>query len=176
VDSSDNDDNNNSMSGPPSPNSNNTDRPPQKNMGPADTSSSAFAGGSLEYAAPEILRIAEATKDGGAHTVRKVVSTAVDIWAFGVCVYCMVVGSRPFSNAFQPRVVMAILAGDWDRQRLSEKGGVEVLDLVEGCLEMEERARWDVGEVLGSLWLRGVGEEEEGAEERANGGGGGWRL
>ncbi|OQU94327.1 Protein kinase domain-containing protein isoform 4 [Cladophialophora immunda] len=51
-----------SMSGPPSPEFNDADRPPRKPFGPADTSTSAFAGGSLEYAAPEILRIAERIK------------------------------------------------------------------------------------------------------------------
>ena len=34
--------------GPPSPHVNSADRPPQRSMGPSDTSTSAFAGGSLE--------------------------------------------------------------------------------------------------------------------------------
>lgn len=151
------------------------DRPPQKNIGPADTSSSAFAGGSLEYAAPEILRINQAIEDG--ESERPVVSSAVDVWAFGVCVYCMVVGSRPFANAFQPRIVMAILANDWDRDRLLEKDGDECLELVEGCLQTDVDKRWDIQDVLASRWLKDVAERENGEERsKENDGGTGWRL
>jgi serine/threonine protein kinase len=162
---------NDNISGPPSPGLHMADRLPPKHMGPADTSSSAFAGGSLEYAAPEILRIAESTQMG--NSGRSIVSPAVDIWALGVCIYTMVVGSRPFSNTFQPRVVMAILAGDWDKERLERKGGPDVLELVEGCLELNEAERWDIEEVLSCDWLNDVADDEEGMEEnRSNG----WRL
>ncbi|KAI9878591.1 MAG: hypothetical protein M1823_006939, partial [Watsoniomyces obsoletus] len=80
-------------SDPPSPRVNETDRPPQKHIGPADTSTSAFAGGSLEYAAPEILRVAKSLSASSskseldlsipsASVERAIVSPAVDIWAF----------------------------------------------------------------------------------------------
>ena len=153
------------------------DRPPQKNIGPADTSSSAFAGGSLEYASPEILKINQAIEDGESH--RPVVSSAVDVWAFGVCVYTMVVGSRPFANAFQPRIVMAILANDWDRNKLLEKGGDECLELVDGCLQTDVDHRWDIQDVLASRWLKDVAESEDGEErskENDDVGSTGWRL
>jgi hypothetical protein len=153
------------------------DRPPQKSIGPADTSSSAFAGGSLEYASPEILRMNQAIEDG--ESERPVVSSAVDVWAFGVCVYCMVVGSRPFANAFQPRIVMAILANDWSREVLLEKGGEDCLELVEGCLEIEVEKRLDIQDVLASRWLREVAEGEDGEErskENEDVGSTGWRL
>jgi serine/threonine protein kinase len=153
------------------------DRPPRKNIGPADTSSSAFAGGSLEYASPEILKMNQAIEDG--ESERPFVSSAVDVWAFGVCVYCMVVGSRPFANAFQPRIVMAILANDWSREKLLEKGGEECLELVEGCLESEVEKRLDIHDVLAARWLRDVAETED-SEERSKEdgevGSTGWRL
>ncbi|KAJ9602964.1 hypothetical protein H2200_012744 [Cladophialophora chaetospira] len=159
-----------SMSGPPSPEYNDTDRPPRKLYGPADTSTSAFAGGSLEYAAPEIIRIADQSKDSRTPE-RQVVSPAVDIWAYGVCVYSMVVGSRPFQNAFQPRVVMAILAGDWNRALLAEKGGDDVEQLVSGCLEMDDTRRWDVSRVVDCAWL-----EEHASQDDSQQGSSGWRL
>jgi serine/threonine protein kinase len=153
------------------------DRPPQKNIGPADTSSSAFAGGSLDYAAPEILRINKAIEEG--ESERPLVSSAVDIWAFGVCVYCMVVGSRPFANTFQPRIVVAILANDWSREKLREKGGDDCLELVENCLEPLTEKRWDIQDVLASKWLRDVagteGNEEQ-SERNDDVGSSGWRL
>ncbi|ETI21219.1 hypothetical protein G647_07564 [Cladophialophora carrionii CBS 160.54] len=159
-----------SMSGPSSPEFNNVDRPPRKPYGPADTSTSAFAGGSLEYAAPEILKVANRIKDPG-NAERAIVSPAVDIWAYGVCVYSMVVGSRPFHNAFQPRVVMAILAGDWNRALLAEKGGGDVEQLVSGCLDMDEGQRWDISRVIDCAWL----EDYASLDDNQNGING-WRL
>jgi serine/threonine protein kinase len=158
-------------SGPPSPDVNDYDRPPQKHIGPADTSTSAFTGGSLEYAAPEILRLADKLKNSEP-AGRSIVSPAVDMWAYGVCVYSMMVGSRPFQNSFQPRVLMAILAGEWDKQVLTEKGGNDVLDLVEGCLEMDEGLRWDISRVLDSDWFEDVADDEGSLELNSNG----WRL
>lgn len=160
-------------SGPPSPNINDFDRPPQKHIGPAGSSTSAFAGGSLEYASPEILRLSRALssqseEDPSGTAERSIVSPTVDIWAFGVCVYSLVVGSRPFQNTFQPRVVMAILAGDWDVERLALKGGEDVVECVQGCLTMEECDRWDVSRVLECRWLDDMSSESD--EESA------WKL
>lgn len=150
-------------SNPPSPNISAIDRPPQKQIGPADTSTSAFAGGSLEYAAPEILRVAasstvdsnDAEPIGASSAERAIVSPAVDLWAYGVCLYSLIVGSRPFQNTFRPRVVMAILAGDWDRDKVYEKGGADIHEVVDGCLAMAEASRWDIEKVLSSRWLDG---------------------
>lgn len=142
----------------PSPNIN--------HIGPAGSSTSAFAGGSLEYAAPEILRLSRALSSQSSDRInetaeRAIVSPAVDMWAFGVCVYALIVGSRPFQNTFQPRVIMAILAGDWDVERLALKGGDEAVECVRGCLEMEDRNRWDVTRVLDCRWLEGFGSESD---------------
>lgn len=152
---------NDSGSGPPSPSLHDSDRPPQKHIGPADTSTSAFAGGSLEYAAPEILRIAARTEDDERPVERSIVSAAVDVWAYGVCVYSMVVGSRPFQDAFQPRVVMAILSGDWDRNKLRERGGDDVYEVVNGCLEMNVADRWTISQVIDSAWLEDLATEDD---------------
>lgn len=151
---------NDGLSGPPSPDINSSDRPPQKQIGPADTSTSAFAGGSLEYAAPEILRVAEALSDEALNE-RAIVSPAVDIWAMGVCIYSMIVGSRPFQNAFQPRVVMAILAGEWNRDTILTKGGNEVYEVTSGCLEMDDVRRWDINKIMNSRWLAELAAQDE---------------
>ena len=77
---------------------------------------------------------------------------------------------------------MAILAGDWDQNRLKEKGGEDALELVRGCLEMDVQERWDIDEVLDSDWLREEaekGEDEEGRSALGNSGafgGNGWGL
>jgi serine/threonine protein kinase len=163
-----------SFDDPPSPNINCADRPPPRSIGPSDTSTSGFAGGSLEYAAPEIVNLALSRTTPGQQreAQRGVVSPASDIWALGVCIYTLVVGSRPFQDALPSRVTMAILSGEWDRERLKEKAGEDALELVMGCLEMDLRERWDVNEVLDSKWLRDE-VERNGDQEGAYGG---WGL
>ena len=157
-----------SGSGPPSPSLNSADRPQQKSIGPAETSSLAFAGGSLDYAAPETLRVAMSNA-----VERTVVSPAVDVWAYGVCVYTMVVGSRPFYHSFRPRISAAILAGDWDREKLLEKGGPDAFELVQNCLQMDPRKRWDAAEVLRSAWLKDIADANE---EQDDSFGSDWKL
>ena len=153
-----------SDSSPPSPSINGVDRPPQKTMGPSDSSTSAFAGGSLEYAAPEILRASVTSEHHHNTTTTTSTSTpspssgyrvnpAVDIWAFGVCTYALVVGSRPFQDSFQPRVTMSILRGEWNRDVLQDKGGTECSELVHGCLTMDPDSRWDIQDVIRCVWL-----------------------
>lgn len=157
-----------SSSSPPSPSISPADRLRQRNIGPAETSSLAFAGGSLDYAAPETLRVAtSSTVERGA------VSPAVDIWAYGVCVYTMVVGSRPFYYSFTPRISAAILAGLWAREKLLEKGGQDALELVQNCLEIDPEKRWDAGEVLRSAWLRDIADANE---EQDDSFGSDWKL
>jgi hypothetical protein len=155
-------------SGPPSPSINSADRPRQKNIGPAETSSLAFAGGSLDYAAPETVRVAMSSSDEKA-----IVSPAVDMWAYGVCVYALVVGRRPFYHQFRPRISTAILAGGWDRDELLEKGGQDALELVQNCLEMDPQKRWDADRVLHSAWLKDIADANEDQDESF---GSDWKL
>lgn len=166
-----------------SPRSSSVDRPPQKFMGPADSSTAAFAGGSLEYAAPEIVRRAtgetegrDVQKNAGATAQRSMVSPAVDIWALGVSLFTMIMGKRPFSDSFMPRVVMAILAGDWDRDGLRDRLGdheERVMDLIEGCMTMDEHQRWNIGEVIDCDWFE---DEPARYHQDDDNNTGGWRL
>lgn len=115
--------------------------------------------GSLEYAAPEIL----SNKNSMTHY-----TTAVDMWAFGVVVYALFVGSLPFSHSFQPKVQSMILSGEWDVDALKGCRGLvgldkesrkNVLEVVKGCLTMNVEDRWDIRAVLESQWFEEFGVE-----------------
>lgn len=132
------------------------DRPPPKQMGPADSSTSVA--GSLEYASPELLE-----------SLNGVIHPSVDIWAFGVIVYTVIVGSRPFQDSFAPRIKSNILSGTWNREAmlsgiaddLLRKDRQDALDLVQGCLEMDVNKRWTIRDILASRWLREAAESAE---------------
>ncbi|KAI4132230.1 MAG: hypothetical protein LQ347_002649 [Umbilicaria vellea] len=140
----------NSRCNSPDPYEGAADRPPPRNIGPSETSTSVA--GSLQYASPELIR-----------SPAGLLSTVVDLWAFGVIVYTLLVGDLPFQHMFLPRVQMMILAGEWDQSALRRAKGAagteeEVLELVRGCLEMQSEDRWTVTQVLESRWLNGCEE------------------
>lgn len=150
-------------------------------FGPADSSTSAFLGGSLEYAAPEILKIATSAS-GHVHPndmppQQSIISPAVDIWAMGVCMFAMLTGRRPFHNAFQPRVVMAILAGDWNKQSLKDKVDEGAYKLIRSCMSLDAYRRPSISEVFDNSWfddVRSVHEDNDVGSE--SGRLSGWRL
>ena len=135
-------------------------------IGPADTSTNFT--GSLPYAAPELLE-----SDEG------LLSTSVDMWAYGVVLFAMTMGKLPFSHTFAPRLRLMILGEDWDKNGLRQKEdnagdesyGLHQLEssdyisctpnqlqglseLVERCMELDPLTRWDIQDVLCSQWLR----------------------
>lgn len=123
------------------------DRSPPRNIGPSDTSTSIA--GSLDYASPELL-----TSSNG------LVSPGVDVWAFGVCVYALIVGDRPFKNGFEPRLRMMIIKGEWKEEMVLQGEGDEesrhdALEMLRNCLHMEANKRWTIEEVLRCKWLKG---------------------
>ena len=125
-------------------------RPPPRNIGPSETSTSIA--GSLQYASPELIM-----------SPAGFLSPVVDIWAYGVVMYALLVGDLPFQHIFQPRVQMMILAGEWNMAGLAKADGVvgyeeEVLEFVAGCLEMESAERWTISKILKSRWLDGCQE------------------
>lgn len=137
------------------------DRPKPRNIGPSDTSTSIA--GSLQYASPELIM-----------SPAGFLSPVVDVWAYGVVVYALLVGDLPFQHTFQPKVQMMILAGEWNEEALrTAKGsqGMEdhVLDIIHGCLEMNSDERWDIGKILKSGWLEGCQEMLEEISEQ-------WKL
>ena len=130
-------------------------RPPPKNIGPAESSTSVA--GSLEYASPELLL-----------SVNGVIDPSVDMWAFGVVVYSMVVGSRPFQDPFTPRIRSNIISGIWDREAVLSGDGsrdrADVFELISGCLELDVDRRWSARDVLSSRWLGGYVDGEKAAD------------
>lgn len=123
------------------------DPSPARNFGSTEASISIV--GSLQYAAPELLS-----------SPTRVLDRGVDVWAFGVVIYALLVGDLPFQHPLQPRVQMMILAGEWDVEALIHAEGVkgqneEVLELVHGCLQMQSSTRWAISQVLNSRWLHG---------------------
>ena len=157
------------------------DRPLRRYFGPADSSTSAFAGGSLEYAAPEILRIATTSSGdvqaGDIPPEKSIVSPAVDIWAMGVCIFALLMGRRPFQDSFQPRVVMAILAAEWDKHGLKDKAGEMAYKLVRGCLTKDPTRRPGIGDVHGHPWFEEARNALEGSDaESESARASGWRL
>lgn len=141
------------------------DRPPPKQIGPAGSSTSVA--GSLEYASPELLR-----------STSGVIHPSVDIWAFGVIVFTVIVGSRPFQDPFAPRIQANILSGKWSHEavlgevagELHRKDREHALELVKGCLEMNVEQRWTIRDVLNCAWLRDIAETYEERSESL------WRL
>ena len=108
--------------------------------------------GSLQYASPELIM-----------SPAGFLSPCVDVWAFGVVIYALLVGDLPFQHVFQPRVQMMILAGEWNVETLEKAQGVvgyedEALEVMYGCLDMNSDARWSVAQVLGCRWLMGMQE------------------
>lgn len=143
----------------PDPYDDAADRPPPKTIGPAGSSTSVA--GSLEYASPELLL-----------STSGLIDASVDIWAFGVIAYTVLVGSRPFQDPFTPRIQSQILSGNWDRTAVlgdetdlpARKDREHALELIEGCLDMSVEKRWTIRDVLSSRWLRELSEKGEDGE------------
>ncbi|CAI7570303.1 unnamed protein product [Penicillium crustosum] len=149
----------------PDPYEDAADRPPPQQMGPAGSSTSVA--GSLEYASPELLQ-----------STNGVIHPSVDVWAFGVIIYTIIVGSRPFQDSFAPRIQANILSGTWDCNAVLadtvdgplRQDRQHALDLIRRCLEMDPNKRLSIRSVLSSPWLREVHEAAEPSPDTV------WRL
>ena len=110
------------------------------------TSASVF--GSLAYMSPESLSCP-----------RPLFWPVVDVWAYGVVLHALLVGSLPFSHAFEPKLLSMILEGEWDeevlRTAMIEDTAIEVL---QGCLQTDIEQRWSIREVLEAYWFDGCKE------------------
>ncbi|KAI9833273.1 MAG: hypothetical protein M1826_000186 [Phylliscum demangeonii] len=138
---------------------------------PADASHGFH--GSLQYAAPEML-----TQTGPA-TAGPRAYPAMDMWAFGVVLFALVVGDLPFRHTFLPRVQMMILKGEWDAHAVRYAAGMTsgagdegeyAVELLHGCLEMVPDRRWTAGQVLASAFLVDEAHEADGGLDR------GWMI
>jgi hypothetical protein len=105
--------------------------------------------GTLEYLAPELL----------AGSTRK--DYSADIWAFGVCVYTMVTGKRPFQHTIQFKLVEMIETGDWNKDLVlaspaGQVDGEDICDLLHGCLNTDPDLRWTIADVMDCKWFTGL--------------------
>ncbi len=123
----------------------------RRSIGPSELSTSVV--GSLHYAAPETI-----------DAPRPLYSTALDIWSYGVVVYALLVGDLPFQHAFEPKLVLLVLRGEWDPsvlRRIVEERSAESDDLVlaeqlvHGCMRREIDKRWSIADVLATDWFDG---------------------
>jgi len=139
-----------------SPPLSNTQHPFLRHMGKSETSTSVT--GSLHYTAPEIV--------SGSTTV---LSTPVDIWAYGVCMYTLITGDLPFQHSFQPKLLMMISKGEWDMKTLMESpavktDGARCANVVRGCLEPNPDVRYTIRQILDEDWFEGCKERYEADE------------
>lgn len=105
--------------------------------------------GTLQYASPELILGPPGF-----------LSRVADVWALGVVIYALIVGTLPFRHPLPARVRMMILAGEWDQEALLRAAGAmeresEVMEVMNGCLNMNVVDRWKIGNVLYSQWLNG---------------------
>ena len=116
--------------------------------------------GTLQYASPELL-VSSTT----------ILNPVIDIWAFGVVVYALVLGDLPFQHALESKVRNMIEAGEWNQEPLGiYEDGEHVAELLHGCLCKSWEERWTVGMVLECQWLKGHEKRLEDISTR------GWRL
>lgn len=107
--------------------------------------------GSLPYAAPELLKPSPEKLDKG-----------VDVWAFGVLCYALVMFKLPFSHSFEPRLRVMILEGhwgskEWDDTISSVNTGHVTLqrmakvinEIVSGCITSDNRM--EISDVIRKL-------------------------
>ncbi|THY37733.1 kinase-like protein [Aureobasidium pullulans] len=105
--------------------------------------------GTLEYLAPELL--------GGSNQRHY----SSDIWAFGVCVYTMITGKRPFAHTIQFKLVELIESGQWNKDAIkASPAGQEsfknICALLQGCLNTDPDERWCIKDVMNCSWFAGL--------------------
>lgn len=124
--------------------------------------------GSFPYAAPEVLQ-----------SSAPIYEASVDMWAFGVVVYALVMGDLPWSHALLPVLRERIVQGEWDERGvfkrmyrhtkhwLEEEDGQDLEDvdgeatgaayrvvhLLRGCLEKDPRKRLTIRQVVDGGYL-----------------------
>jgi serine/threonine protein kinase len=93
----------------------------------------SFPSASMPYAPPELLQAPPS-----------VPSLAQDIWALGIILHALLTGRLPFTDAFDPRLQMKILRGEWEEPPFL---GREWLACLRGCLDGNRQTRWTIRQV-----------------------------
>ncbi|RPA80710.1 kinase-like protein [Ascobolus immersus RN42] len=126
--------------------------------------------GSVEYTAPELLKACSNPKLADFDGLNSPISTGLDMWAFGICVFVMHVGRLPFRASSAPRLKLVIEKGEWSEEEFLDSQAVKVdrerglmaLEVVRGCLDTRPGRRWDIRRVLESRWFEQLAKEHGG--------------
>ena len=112
--------------------------------GVADTLNPDVDVGTLRYMAPEVLSRKEKSN-----------TAAVDVWALGVMLYCMVFGKLPFAESTSAATTQAIIGG---RYLFPHKllVSVECQDLITSMLTLDPKMRPSIYEVQSHPWVMGL--------------------
>lgn len=112
-----------------------------------------FPSASLPYAPPELISHPPSPP-----------TLAQDIWALGVVLYALLMGKLPFVDAFDPRLQMKILRGQWDRP---DHLGREWVEVLQGCLDGNRSTRWTIDRVKKSDAVVGWKEVKQRSSSRS---------
>lgn len=106
----------------------------------SSTPTKTFPSASLPYAPPELLSSAPSGP-----------SLAQDMWALGVILHALLTSRLPFTDAFDPRLTLKIIRGDY----VMPDVGREWQECLRGCLDGDKRRRWTIRRLVESDALTG---------------------
>ncbi|KAI5449742.1 hypothetical protein NCC49_004107 [Naganishia albida] len=137
----------------PSPRGRRASRSRTRRGPPAPIPVQTFPSASLPYASPELLRAPPSPPD-----------FAQDIWALGIILHALLTSRLPFVDAFDPRLQMKIIRGEWT---VPVGLGREWTECLQGCLEVDPRRRWDIETLAASDAVQGWQETKSRSKSRS---------
>lgn len=125
----------------------------RRTLNPPHIPVQTFPSASLPYACPELLRAPPSPPD-----------FAQDIWALGIILHALLTSRLPFVDAFDPRLQMKIIRGEWT---VPPGLGDEWTECLRGCLEVDPRRRWDIETLAASDAVQGWQEAKSRSKSRS---------
>ena len=101
--------------------------------------------GTMPYLAPEIW-------------LGKEFKLEPDIFAYGIILYELLTGKRPFTPSFFGGYSEVICAGKYDegeleKMKTDDDAKMHLIELIRGCLEVERKKRLKIWDVLGNIYI-----------------------
>ncbi|KAK9808025.1 hypothetical protein WJX73_005910 [Symbiochloris irregularis] len=120
-----------------------------------DSMAKTAAVGAPAYTPPELLLLAQRS-DGSAYD-----GAAIDVWASGIILYCMLTGKLPFldplePNAINAKVMQRIVNGRYEFPKDQVKVSPECLDLIAKIFNPKPDLRIKTSEIKRHPWLSGL--------------------